>query len=74
MWVARPDAGNGFYLALFNLQDAPQKLSYSWKDLGLRGAEYDLHDLWQHKNMGSAQRITVSLMPHASAIYKISQQ
>lgn len=72
VWVARPATENGFYVALFNLQDTPQKLSYSWKDLVLRGAEYDLRDLWQHKNLGSADGVAVELAPHASALYRIT--
>lgn len=70
VWIARAQTGDGFYVALFNLQDTPQKLSYSWKDLGLRGGEYNLRDLWQRKNMGSADGLAVELAPHACALYR----
>ena len=34
VWLARPQTGDGYYVALFNLEDTPQTLAYSCKDLG----------------------------------------
>ncbi|MGH9735710.1 MAG: glycoside hydrolase family 27 protein [Candidatus Acidiferrales bacterium] len=74
VWIARPETGNGFYVALFNLRDSPQKLSYSWKDLGLSSARYKLRDLWQRKSLGSGSGISVDLAPHACAVYSVIPQ
>lgn len=72
VWLARPDNGGGYYVAAFNLEDAPQTLAYSWKDLGLTGAQYNLRDLWQRKNLGPVNRLALSLAPHACALYRAS--
>jgi alpha-galactosidase len=71
-WLARPQTGDGYYLALFNLEDAPQTLAYSWKDLGLSGSNYRLRDLWERKDLPPAASVAVMLAPHASALYRIS--
>ena len=72
VWFARPETGDDYYLALFNLEDAPQTLAYSWKDLGLNGAKYELRDLWERKNLAPAASVSVTLAPHASVLYRIS--
>ena len=72
VWLARPQTGGGYYLALFNLQDAPQTLRYSWKELGLRGSNYRLRDLWERKGAGSAEAVSVTLPAHASAFYRLT--
>ncbi|HTU34489.1 MAG TPA: glycoside hydrolase family 27 protein [Candidatus Acidoferrum sp.] len=72
VWVARPETGNGSYIALFNLHDSPQKVSYSWNGLGLNGAKYNLRDLWQRKNLGPAGALALNLPPHGCAIYRVT--
>lgn len=69
VWLAQPQTGDGYYLALFNLEDSPQSLSYSWKGLGLGGSKYRMRDLWRRKDLPSASSIFVTLAPHASALY-----
>lgn len=71
VWIARPETGKGSYVALFNLQDTPQTLSYSWKDLGLPAAKYDIRDLWQRKNLASVSKLSANLGPHASALLRV---
>ena len=72
VWLARPADGDGYYLAIFNLDAAPQKFHYSWKELELPPGKYRLRDLWQRKDLGPSQSLTVALQPHASAFYKAS--
>ena len=74
VWLARPASGDGYYLAVFNLDAAPQTLHYSWKDAGLPEANYHLRDLWEHKDLATAEALTVTLAPHASVLYKISNR
>jgi hypothetical protein len=71
-WVAQPDSGEGYFVAVFNRSAAPQEMQYSWKALGLSGSNYSLRDLWSHKDLGSADSITVTLPPHASILYAVS--
>jgi hypothetical protein len=72
VWLARPESGDGFYLAIFNLDSAPQTMRYAWKDIGLPDGSYGLRDLWEHKDLAVTESLSVALSPHASALYKVS--
>lgn len=72
VWLARPERGNDYYLAVFNLGDAPQTLAYSWTALGLKGSTYQVRDVWERKNLGRAASVSVALAPHASVLYDLS--
>ena len=73
VWLARPTEGEGYYLAIFNLDAAPQEFHYSWKDLELPAGKYRLRDLWERKDLGPFESLAVSLQPHASALYEASR-
>ncbi|HKW64461.1 MAG TPA: glycoside hydrolase family 27 protein [Candidatus Acidoferrum sp.] len=70
VWLARPAEGEGYYLAIFNLDASPQEFQYSWKDLELPPGKYRLRDLWEHKDLGPVESLTVTLPPHAPVLYK----
>jgi len=71
--VSEGRGGNpNYYLAVFNIGDSEQTIHYEWKDLGLKGARYRVRSLWERKNTGSARSLTVTLRPHASALYQLS--
>jgi alpha-galactosidase len=72
VWVARSAAADGDYLALFNLTESSQKLQYAWRDLGLANPKYKLRDLWERKDLGPADSITVTLPAHGSVLYEAS--
>lgn len=59
------------YVAVFNVGDKEQAVSYSWKDLGLSNAGYTTRDLWQMKDLGQQSALKVTLAPHASALYSL---
>jgi alpha-galactosidase len=80
VWLARSGnyqfeeerGGNqNYYVAVFNIGDSEQTIRYEWKDLGLKGASYNVRDLWERKNAGSAPSLTVKLRPHASVLYGV---
>ena len=73
VWTARPDAGDDRYLAVFNLDEHEQKVHYNWKELGLTGPRFQLRDLWERKDLGSANALSVTLAPHSCALYRLSQ-
>ncbi len=73
VWLATPESGDGAYIAVFNLDAAPQSFHYSWKELGLHREQYKLRDLWEHEDLGSKEFIELTLPPHASAIYLASE-
>jgi len=74
VWLAKRDDGQGNYVALFNRSDAPRIVKYSWKALGLPGADYAVRDLWEHKELGRADSIEITLPAHASVLYAIREQ
>ena len=72
VWVAQSTAGQGIHLAIFNLQTSPQSFRYSWNDLGLPASKYKVRDLWERKDLGAAESLTVTLPPHGSVLYTVS--
>jgi len=74
VWMSTPASDDGAYVAVFNLDSAPQSLHYTWQDLGLKKSQYNLRDIWEHKDLGAKDAVDVTLAPHASAIYWASEQ
>ena len=72
VWTARPDAGDDRYLAVFNLDEHEQKVHYDWKELGLTGPKFQLRDLWERKDLGTATSLSVTLPPHGCTLYRLS--
>jgi hypothetical protein len=70
IWTARPESGKDSYVAIFNLSETAQTVQYAWKDLGLTSTNYRLRDLWEHRNVGLAATLVVTLPPHASVLYR----
>jgi len=74
IWLARPASGDGYYLAVFNLDSAPETMGYSWMNVGLPPGSYRLRDLWEHQDLAPVDSLKVTLAPHASAIYRVSKR
>jgi alpha-galactosidase len=74
VWVSKPDDGNGWYLAAFNLEAHPRSLTVGWKDLSLAGSRYQVRDLWQHRDRGLATSLAVDLDAHGAALYRLLPQ
>jgi alpha-galactosidase len=74
VWLATPESGDGAFIAVFNLDAAPQSFHYTWKDLGLKRSNYSLRDLWEHQDLGSKEFVDVTLPAHGSAIYWASEK
>jgi alpha-galactosidase len=72
VWLADVESGDGKYLAVFNLTESRAVERYEWKELGLSGTAYTLRDLWEHKDLGAAGALTVTLPPHGSILYRLS--
>jgi alpha-galactosidase len=71
VWMAQPETGTGYYVAIFNRSDESQTLHYSSKQLGIAETDYSLRDLWKQQNLGDVKAIEVTLPPHASALYNV---
>jgi len=72
VWTSRPDDGKGYYVAVFNLSDAAQTLTYDWQRLELPAGTYAVRDLWEQKELGNASSLKVTLRPHASVLYRVT--
>ena len=72
VWRAAAEGHDGRYVAVFNISDAQQSLSYSWKELGIGGSSLKARDLWEHKDLAPADHLSTTLAPHASALYYVS--
>jgi alpha-galactosidase len=70
-WLAQSESENGQYLAIFNISESSSTLRYEWKNLGLTGKAYKLRDLWEHKDMGEAGSMAVTLPAHGSILYRL---
>jgi hypothetical protein len=71
VWTSDPEGGHGYYVAVFNLSDKEQTLTYEWAKLELPKATYSVRDLWSAKDLGDAASLKVTLRPHASALYRV---
>ena len=71
VWVSESSGQAGYYVAAFNRTEAAMDVSYSWKDLGLKDAEYAERDSWGHKDLGSARSFTVKLPSHGCVLYRL---
>ena len=70
LWKAGDPEG-GYYLAAFNLGDGGRTLQWSWKEIGLPNASYQVRDLWMHKDLGPADNFKVMLKPHAAVLVRV---
>jgi hypothetical protein len=71
VWVSRPDDGVGAYLALFNLSEAQKSITYPLQAIGAGKTNFNVRDLWEHKDVGSKDTLKVTLPPHASALFRL---
>ena len=73
VWTSTPDDGHGYYVAVFNLADKEQTLTYEWEYLGFPKATYAVRDLWssKDKDLDGTAGLKVILRPHASVLYRV---
>jgi alpha-galactosidase len=74
VWVARPEAGNDYYVAVFNIGEKEQDLKFSWKDVGVEAAKCNVRNLWSHEESKDVKSLRVKLKPHASAVWRVSPE
>lgn len=69
-WLA--NNGQDRYLAVFNLGDQPQEIHLAWKQVGVRARSANVRDLWPHTALGRLKALQLTLRPHASVLYRLS--
>jgi hypothetical protein len=73
IWTAKPENAKGLYIAAFNLSDGSLHVQHPWNQVGLSGQSYSVRDLWERKDAGGKQSLDVTLAPHASVLYRVSE-
>ncbi len=71
VWVAKAGTRNAFYIALFNLTDAPQAVAYPLQSVLVSRTSGAVRDLWEHKDLGVTDVLKAQLPPHASALFQL---
>ncbi len=61
------------YVAVFNMQDSPQNVHFTWKELSLAEGKHRVRDLWEHRDMPAAKSLDVTLPPHGCVLYLVSR-
>ena len=72
VWTARPEEGEGRYLALFNLRGEARGVGVDlrWLDLP---RELRVRDLWSGADLGAMKgRVTQSIGAHGAGLYRLS--
>lgn len=70
VWKAQ-ESKNASYVAVFNLGEEKRTLDWDWAQIGLSGANYAVRDLWLHKDLGVAKRLTMGVNPHGSVLLRV---
>jgi alpha-galactosidase len=70
---ARPLAGGGHAVGLFNLGDTPAKVTARWSDIGISGS-HSLRDLWKHEDLGRmVEAYTAEVPSHGVVLIRIAK-
>ncbi len=74
IWSAKPEDGKGHYLAIFNRGESAQNIALEWNEVGLElGRGYKVRDLWEHKDLGPAPSLNLTLQPHVCVLYRVNE-
>jgi hypothetical protein len=72
VWTARSVKGVGRYLALFNTTDKQREIGIDFRWLTIPSTVH-VRDLWQRKDIGSAnRRFAATLPPHGAGLYRLA--
>lgn len=71
--IVKPMKDGSHAVAVFNETDAAKDVAVTADSLGLKAGSYTLRDLWAHTDAKGDGSIKVTLAPHATAMYRISQ-
>ena len=74
IWTSRPENSRDYYVAVFNIGDAEEKIHYNWSELGLGVGSYKTRDLWQRNDLAPSKSLDLTLRPHSSALFRATFQ
>src|SRR5579884_206403 len=71
VWTADNPRTREKFVALFNLGEKPEKITVSWKELGIAGRA-SVRDLWKRENLGGfSNEFSAQINPHGAGLYRI---
>ena len=71
VWVSNLGEGS-YYVAIFNLNALPTRVTVDWKDLGFLGAS-EMRDLWNHAEVEPSYRSFSAELPgHGARLFKVT--
>jgi alpha-galactosidase len=68
-WVANKPASEAKYVAVFNVGDTAERVNLALADVGVTAARVALRNLWELRNLGTADKIAEEIPPHACVLY-----
>jgi hypothetical protein len=71
-WIAVAASKTEYYIAVFNLGDQPVAVNFPWDRFFHVGSSAEVRDLWKKQALGRKPGVELSLAPHASTLYRIS--
>lgn len=73
IWTAESEDGRIHYAAVFNIGGNDRHVELGWGEIGIKLTHPEVRDLWRRSSLGRQDRLSISLKPHASAFYAVSQ-
>ena len=71
VWVSNLGDGS-YYVAIFNLNAFPTRVTVNWKDLGFLGA-FGMRDLWNHAELGPSFQSFADVLPgHGAHLFRVT--
>jgi len=72
-WVASiSPTSRDYYIAVFNVGEEAATASLPWNKFFKMGSSAEVRDLWAKKTLGRRAGIEITLRPHASVLYRVS--
>jgi alpha-galactosidase len=71
VWLANGARPGQRYVAVFNLGENAHDVDVRWTDLGIEKRSAGVRDVWEHKDLGTAEGVHAQLRGHASLLYRI---
>ncbi|MGN6533562.1 MAG: glycoside hydrolase family 27 protein, partial [Ginsengibacter sp.] len=68
--LVKPLSNGDYAVAILNLSNALQTATINFSDLGLDG-NYEIRDLWQHKNLGTAKSWKGNVLSHETKLFRL---
>ena len=69
--IWRAESKSGPYIGVFNTSPDSLKIHYTWTELGLDGTRFTLRDLWERKDLGTADSLTAEIPSHGAMLYSV---